>query len=75
MVILSKGHAEAATKLSKLARLEWVRRGMHVFRRPGRRWTAALTTGQVARALAQVAAYEESTKGFLAKLNRQPKRK
>jgi hypothetical protein len=53
MLIVRKAHAEAATKLAKSRRLDWIRRGMHVFRRPGRRWTGALTPGQIARAAEQ----------------------
>jgi hypothetical protein len=57
MDTVRKAHAEAATKLRRADRLEWIRRGMHVFRRPGRRWTAALTPAQITRARAQVEAY------------------
>jgi hypothetical protein len=54
---ITKASAEAATKLTRDERLLWIRRGMHVFRRPGRRWTAALTPRQVAVAKDQVASF------------------
>lgn len=55
-----KAQAEAATKLSKAERLVWISRGAHVFRRPGRRWTAAITEGQIQRAREQLADYQDS---------------
>lgn len=57
-ILLRKAHLEAATKLARSERVTWVRRGMHVFRRPGRRWMPALTPGEVQRAKEQVAAHE-----------------
>ena len=54
---ITKAHAEAATKLTRDDRLRWIRRGMHVFRRPGRRWTAALTPRQIAAAKDQFASF------------------
>lgn len=58
MLDLRKAHAEAATKLTCDERLEWVRRGMRVFRRAGRRWTAALSPTQLARSRDQVDAFK-----------------
>lgn len=46
--------AEAAGKLSRAERMEWMRQGLLVYRREGRRWTAALTDGEVAKAREQV---------------------
>jgi len=60
MELLRKAHAEAATKLTRAERVEWMRRGMHVFRRAGRRWTAALSPTQIARSREQVATYQRS---------------
>jgi len=60
MVLLRKAHAEAATKLTRAERLEWLRRGMHVFGRPGRRWTAAFSEADLRRSHDQVAVYEAS---------------
>lgn len=57
MGIVTKALAEAATKLTRAERVLWIQRGAHVFRRPGRRWTAALTDGQIATARAQYAEY------------------
>ena len=57
-ILLRKAHLEAATKLARSERATWVRLGMHVFRRPGRRWMPALTPGEVRRAKAQVATHE-----------------
>jgi hypothetical protein len=59
MLTLRKAHAEAATKLTRERRLEWLRRGMLVFRRAGRRWTAALSHAQLARSRDQVTAYRD----------------
>jgi hypothetical protein len=59
MRVLNKAHAEAATKLSRVQRQLWVERGMHVVRRPGRRWTAALTPRQIAAAKDQVATVQQ----------------
>jgi hypothetical protein len=55
MRILRKALAEVATKLVREERRRWVRLGMHTVRRPGRRWTAALTPRQIAAAADQVA--------------------
>jgi hypothetical protein len=46
----TKVAAEAASKLTRAERRRWVMSGMHVVRRPGRRWTAALTPRQIAAA-------------------------
>lgn len=46
----SRARAEAASKLTREERRRWVASGMHVVRRPGRRWTAALTPRQIAAA-------------------------
>jgi len=58
MRILRKAYAEAATKLIRADRLRWLRLGMRVYRRAGRRWTAALTPSQIARADEQVAIHK-----------------
>ena len=58
MLLLRKAHLEAATKLTRAERAIWAQRGMHVFRRPGRRWTPALTAGEIRRAKEQVATHE-----------------
>jgi hypothetical protein len=59
MRVLKKAHAEAVTKLTRVQRQLWVERGMHVVRRPGRRWTAALTPRQIAAANDQVATVQQ----------------
>ena len=58
MTLVRKAHLEAATKLTRDERVIWARRGMHVFRRPGRRWMPALTAGEIRRAKEQVQAHE-----------------
>jgi hypothetical protein len=49
MVLLQKVYAEAATKVTRVERLEWLRCGMHVFRLLGRRWMPALSATEVRR--------------------------
>ena len=58
MTLVRRAHLEAATKLTRDERVIWARRGMHIFRRPGRRWMAALTRGEIRRAREQVEAHE-----------------
>jgi hypothetical protein len=53
-----KVQAEAASKLRRAERVMWIAAGAHVIKRPGRRWTAALTERQIATAREQVAAYQ-----------------
>lgn len=63
MLLLGTVYAEAATKMGRAERLEWVRHGMRVFRRAGRRWTAALTPAQLARSRDQLDAYDKHYPG------------
>ena len=58
MTLLRKAHLEAATKLTRDQRAIWARLGMHIFRRPGRRWMPALRAGEIRRAKEQVEAHE-----------------
>ena len=60
MLTLRKAYAEAATKLSRDERLNWVRLGMQVFLRPGRRWTAALSRAEQGRSREQLVAFQRS---------------
>ena len=50
MIELTKGYAEAATKLSPEHRVRWLAAGGYIYQRPGRRWTAAFTPREIAAA-------------------------
>jgi len=58
MMLLRRAHLEAASKLTREERVIWARRGMHILRRPGRRWMPALRPGEIRRAKQQVEAHE-----------------
>ena len=58
MILLRRAQLEAATKLTRPERALWAQRGMHIFRRPGRRWMPALTPGEIRRAKEQVTAHQ-----------------
>ena len=60
----SRVKAEAASKLTREERRRWVVSGMHVVRRPGRRWTAALTPRQIAAARDQLEGQERHIAGL-----------
>jgi len=57
ITLLRRADLEAGTKLKQQERVKWARLGMHIFRRPGRRWTAALTPGEIRRAKEQLEAH------------------
>ena len=54
---LAKGYAEAAPKLSPADRVTWLAAGGHIVRKAGRRWTAAISTREIALAQEQLARY------------------
>ena len=52
---LTKGYAEAATKLDAPERVVWLAAGGHIIRKPGRKWTAAVSEREIAIARDQLA--------------------
>ena len=56
--------AEAASKLSREERRRWITAGMHVVRKPGNRWTAALTPRQIAESHEQLEAQAKHLEQF-----------
>ena len=60
---LVKAEAEAATKLASIDRIIWAARGLHVYLRTGRRWRAALSVSEIARAREQLAHYRQRMAG------------
>ena len=63
MTGFTKVWAEAATKLDDHGRVQWLRKGAHVYERLGRRWTPALTDGEVRRAREQWPPYNLRRRG------------
>jgi hypothetical protein len=55
MAELTKGYAEAATKLDAAERVTWLAAGGHIIRKPGRKWTAAVSEREIAIARDQLA--------------------
>ena len=56
--------AEAASRLSRDERRRWIVAGMHVVRKPGNRWTAALTPRQIAASREQLEAQAKRLEQF-----------
>jgi hypothetical protein len=60
MLGFAKGYAEAASKLSRARRVEWLAAGGLIMRRPGRKWKAAFTAREIAEAREQLRRHVES---------------